>query len=183
MTRPAARRSAERIRALQAAIEELRRETGTGWIGQQDDVTGYLANLSGGSWPGTPDRVHGRLRPRLFGVDSAVLRLGDPDSQTVPGMTTTRATQAIGEVPVRDATLVFTARADRLTGIAGRVFPGLAVSTTPIISPEQAAATAAQLAGGTSNGAPRLVVLPSGAGVLAWEVVVVVTDRAAPGTP
>ncbi len=43
-----------RLTTLQRAIDRLRDETGTGWVGRQDDVTGYLSELSGGSWPGTP---------------------------------------------------------------------------------------------------------------------------------
>ena len=43
-----------RLTTLQKAIDRLRDETGTGWVGRQDDVTGYLSELSGGSWPGTP---------------------------------------------------------------------------------------------------------------------------------
>src|SRR4051794_16656140 len=31
-----------RISSLQDAIDRLRKETGTGWTGRQDDVTGYL---------------------------------------------------------------------------------------------------------------------------------------------
>ena len=127
--------------------------------------------------------------PDLFGLDSSTLRLDDPDTETVPGVTTTRATQALGEVPVLDSTLVFTGRGSsastdglRVTGIRGRVFPGLTVSTTPTLTPEQAAATAAQTASGTSTGTARLVVLPTGAGVLAWEVVVVADAPTGPAT-
>ena len=41
-----------RIGQLQTAIDRLRDETRTGWVGRQDDVTGYLGELSGGAWPG-----------------------------------------------------------------------------------------------------------------------------------
>ena len=59
-----------RLTTLQKAIDRLRDETGTGWIGRQDDVTGYLSELSGGSWPGTPtafmdDVRTGPVRRRL----------------------------------------------------------------------------------------------------------------------
>jgi hypothetical protein len=171
--------AAARIGALRDAIEELRSDTHTGWTGRQDDVTGFLAELTGGSWPGSPAEFVDQHGPALLGVDSTTLRLGDRDSESVPHVTTTRATQAVGEVPVLDAALVFTGRGspassddERVTGVRGRVFPGLSVGTTPTISAEQASTTAAEAAGGTADGAPRLVVLPTGTGVLAWEVVV-----------
>ncbi len=120
-----------RLTTLQKAIDRLRDETGTGWVGRQDDVTGYLSELSGGSWPGTPTAFMDDNGPDLFGVDSAVLRLGEPDTVTVPGIVTTKATQAVGDVPVLDASLVFVERDGRLTGVRGRVFPGLSVLTDP----------------------------------------------------
>ena len=169
-----------RIAALERGIDRLREETHTGWTGRQDDVTGFLGELSGGSWPGRPEAFMDEHGPVLFGVDSSTLRFDDPDTETVPGITTTRAFQALGEVPVLDSTLVFTGRGSsastddlRVTGVRGRVFPGLIVGTTPTLTAEQAAATAAEAAGGTSDGTARLVVLPTGAGVLAWEVAVV----------
>jgi hypothetical protein len=174
-----------RLRSLQEAVDRLRKQTRTGWVGRQDDVTGYLSELSGGSWPGTAAAFADAYGPALFGVDSSVLRLGEADTQTVPGVTTTTATQAVGDVPVLDARLVFTGRGSsaatddlRVTGVHGRVFPGLAVGTTPVITADQAAtaATEAAGAGSTSDGDARLVVLPTGAGVLAWEVVVLGAD-------
>ena len=120
-----------RLTTLQKAIDGLRDETGTGWVGRQDDVTGYLSELSGGSWPGTPTAFMDGYGPDLFGVDSSVLRLGEPDTVTVPGIVTTKATQAVGDVPVLDASLVFVERDGRVTGVRGRVFPGLTVSTGP----------------------------------------------------
>ena len=178
-----------RIASLQEAIDRLRKETHTGWTGRQDDVTGYLSEVTGGSRPGTPADFIDDYGPALFGVDSSVLRFGEPDSETVPNITTTKATQALGEVPVLDATLVFTGRGSsaatddlRVTGVRGRVYPGLTVSTTPTLTPEQAAATAAEQAGGTTDGTPRLVVLPTGPGVLAWEVVVLADASTGPAT-
>ena len=172
--------AAARIGALRDAVERLRADTRTGWTGRQDDVTGFLAELSGGSWPGSPAAFIDEHGPALFGVDSTTLRLGDADTETVPHVTTTRATQALGEVPVLDASLVVTGRGSpastddqRVTGVQGRVFPGLTVGTTPTISLEQATSTAAEAADGTTDGTARLVVVPTGTGVLAWEVVVV----------
>ena len=172
--------AAARIGALRDAVERLRSDTHTGWVGRQDDVTGFLAELSGGSWPGNPAAFIDEHGPALFGVDSATLRLEDPDTDTVPNVTTTRATQALGAVPVLDASLVLTGRGSpaatdeqRVTGVLGRVFPGLTVDTTPTITAEQATTIAAEASGGTTDGSARLVVLPSGSGALAWEVVVV----------
>jgi Zn-dependent metalloprotease len=172
--------AAARIGALRDAVEELRSTTHTGWVGRQDDVTGFLAELSGGSWPGSPAALIEEHGPALFGVDAATLRLGDSDTETVPNITTTRATQALGAVPVLDASLVFTGRgspantdAQRVTGVLGRVFPGLTVDTTPTISAEQATSIAAEASGGATDGTARLVVVPAGSGALAWEVVVV----------
>ena len=173
--------AAARIGALRDAVEGLRSDTHTGWVGRQDDVTGFLAELSGGSWHGQPGGVPRRARPGpVRRRTPPPLQLGDADTETVPNVTTTRATQALGGVPVLDASLVFTGRGSpastddqRVTGVLGRVFPGLTVDTTPTISAEQATTTAAEAAGGTTDGTARLVVLPNGTGVLAWEVVVV----------
>jgi Zn-dependent metalloprotease len=172
--------AAARIGALRDAVEGLRSATHTGWVGRQDDVTGFLAELSGGSWPGGPAAFIDEHGPALFGVDAATLRLGDSDTETVPNVTTTRATQALGAVPVLDASLVFTGRGSpantdeqRVTGVLGRVFPGLTVDTTPTINAEQATSIAAEASGGATDGTARLVVVPAGSGVLAWEVVVV----------
>ena len=170
-----------RLTTLQRAIDRLRDETGTGWVGRQDDVTGYLSELSGGSWPGTPTAFMDGYGPDLFGVDSSVLRLGEPDTVTVPGIVTTKATQAVGDVPVQDAAVVFVERDARVTGVRGRVFPGLTVSTTATVPADQARAIAEQAAGGAAQAPPSLVVMPRGAGVLAWLVpVAVLGDAAAP---
>jgi Peptidase propeptide and YPEB domain len=171
-----------RIGSLRDAIDRLRTDTRTGWTGRQDDVTGFLSELGGGSWAGTPTGFVDGYGPELLGVDTATLRFEDPDTETVPHVTTTRATQALGDVPVLDALLVFTGRGDaastdsqRVTGVRGRVFPGLTVSTTPTITVTDAASIAAEAAGGTTDGTGQLVVLPTGTGVLAWEVLVVGT--------
>jgi hypothetical protein len=161
-----------RIGSLQRAIDALRKETHTGWTGRQDDVTGYLSELTGGSWTGAPEAFMDDYGTALFGVDTSALRLGDPDSQTVPGIVTTKATQAVGDVPVLDASLVFVARDQRLTGVRGRVYPGLTVSTTATVPSAQARTIAEQAAGGTAQAPPSLVVMPTGTGVLAWHVTV-----------
>ena len=90
----------------------------------------------------------------------------------MPGIVTTKATQAVGDVPVLDASVVFVARDARLTGVRGRVFPGLTVSTAPTFPAEQARAVAEQASGGVAQEPPSLVVMPRDAGVLAWLVTV-----------
>src|SRR4051794_34966602 len=45
---------AGRLAALQHTIDHLRAVTGSGWVGHQDDVTGYLGELSGGRYAATP---------------------------------------------------------------------------------------------------------------------------------
>ncbi len=170
-----------RLATLQRAIDRLRDETGTGWVGRQDDVTGYLSELSGGSWEGSPTGFmdgHGR---DLFGVDSTVLRPGEPDAVTIPGIVTTKATQAVGDVPVVDASVVFVERDGRVTGVRGRVFPGLTVSTSATVPADQARVVAEQASAGTAQAEPSLVVLPRAAGVLAWLVPVATTGD--PTTP
>ncbi len=161
-----------RLASLQKAVDGLREETGTGWVGRQDDVTGYLSELSGGSWQGDPAAFMDDHGPDLFGLDSTVLQLGEPDTVTVPGIVTTKATQAVGDVPVLDASLVFVERDGRVTGVRGRVHPGLTVSTDPQLPADQARAIAEQAASGTAQAPPSLVVLPRGTGILAWLVTV-----------
>ncbi len=100
------------------------------------------------------------------------LRLGEPDTETVPNVTTTRATQALGAVPVLDASLVFTGRGSpastddqRVTGVRGRVFPGLTVDTTPTITARAGDDhRRARRPVGRPTAAARLVVLPTGTG-------------------
>ncbi len=173
---------AARISALKQAIDRLRDETGTGWVGRQDDVTGYLAELSGGSWGGAAPAFLDEYGVDLFGVDTAALRLGEPDDRTVPGTTSTRATQAIGDVPVHDARLTLLERNGRVSGAHGRVYPGLTVSTVPVLNAKKARRAAEQASGGTAQSPPSLVVLPRGLGVLAWRVSVAAVAETSPLT-
>ena len=56
-----------RLADLQRVIDQLRSSTGSGWVGRQDDVTGYLGELSGGRYaatPGSDAASHRRLVPR-----------------------------------------------------------------------------------------------------------------------
>src|SRR5215207_2058467 len=50
---------AGRLSGLQRVIDELRSSTGSGWVGRQDDVTGYLGELSGGRWAAGSPGVSG----------------------------------------------------------------------------------------------------------------------------
>ena len=163
---------ATRISALQEAIDELREETHTGWTGRQDDVTGYLSELSGGSWAGAPTDFMDSYGPALFGVGSSVLRLGEPDGRTVPGIVSTKATQVLGDVPVLDASVVFVERDSRVTGVRGRLYPALSVSIDPIVTATQAREIVELASSGIAQAPPSLVVMPRGAGVLAWLVTV-----------
>src|SRR3954454_3061368 len=61
-----------RLASLQKALDTLRQETGTGWVGRQDDVTGFLSELTGGAWPGTPPSFQGAHRPAPFRNDAFV---------------------------------------------------------------------------------------------------------------
>jgi hypothetical protein len=170
-----------RLADLQSAVDELRSETGSGWTGRQDDVTGYLADLSGGRYAPAdgadlPAVVtaffdsHGSL---LFGVGAAELSLGD--EETLPGtdLSSVRAQQAIDGVPVLDAQLVLSFTTDdsgtRLNAVRGRVFPGLSVTTEPAIGKARAERVVRRESGGSIAGTTTLVVLPDGGGTLAWQ--------------
>jgi Zn-dependent metalloprotease len=167
-----------RIAALQHAIDDLRKETGTGWIGRQDDATGYLAELRGGSRAGSPRQLMDDYGDALFGIGSRALRFAQPDAETVPGMVSVRARQVVGAVPVLDGSLAFTSRAaaasgvEKVTEVRGRVFPGLSVATDPRLSRDEAVAIAEEASSGRHEGPPSLVVVPTGTGTLAWEVTV-----------
>ena len=167
----------DRLAALQRAITQLREETGTGWVGRQDDVTGYLAELSGGSRTGTPRQFMDEYGDDLFGVGSSALSLGEPDTTTLPDVSIVRAEQVIGAVPVLDASLVFASTAgasqERLTAVRGRVFPNLSVDTTPQVGRRAATRIAEEASGGSVQKDPELVVMPTGAGRLAWQLTVV----------
>ena len=61
----------------------------------------------------------------------------------------------------------------RVTGVRGRVFPGLTVLDRPDRSrPDRRDASPSRPSGGTAQTPPSLVVMPRGAGVLAWLVTV-----------
>ncbi|MCW2796579.1 M4 family metallopeptidase [Nocardioides sp.] len=171
-----------RLADLQASIDDLRDSTGSGWVGRQDDLTGYLSELSGGRYFGpqgasAPDVIASFLDQygsSLFGVGSGDIDLGAATAATEAGSATIRGTQEISGVPVLDGVLTFTIGAaedePRLSAARGRVFPGLAVDTDPRVSQDRARRIAANLSGGSVQRDPRLVVLPGGEGQLTWEV-------------
>lgn len=175
----------DRLASLQKAIDDLRESTKSGWVGRQDDVTGYLADLSGGRFLTEPgddaDAVITGLMDsygqELFGVGMTDLLLGDEGASTVTGSSTIRATQQLEGVPVLDGALVFSiGEADtepRVNAVRGRVFSGLSTSTTPAFPAGRASRAAQRLSGGAAQGEPLLVVLPGGEGTLAWQVTIV----------
>lgn len=178
--------SQQQLAALRAGLDDLRAETGTGWRGRQDDVTGFLTELSGGSYAGPDPSADGPAvarslleehGPALFGIGPGSLLLGEESAPTVAGVSTVRAQQVVGAVPVLDAGLVVTLTqvdgAPRVTAVRGRVFPDLTTSTRPAIPARLAARTARRAAGGggaTTSTRPELVVLPTDGGRLAWQV-------------
>ena len=175
----------ERVDALTETVNRLRRETQSGWVGRQDDRTGYLAELSGGRFAGSggdPEQVATELvdevGPDLFGIsgDGIAWVSSEPSGR---GAVALRGEQRAGGLEVLDGALVATV-ADasgqpRVTGLRGLVFPGLEeVETAPAIPAERAATLAARAGQGVSQGEPRLIVVPLGeSGALAWEVTVV----------
>ncbi|MCW2796580.1 MAG: Zn-dependent metalloprotease [Nocardioides sp.] len=174
-----------RLGQLRAALDDLRSSTGSGWTGRQDDVTGYLADLSGGRYfaeggADAPTVVRSLMDvygDALFGIGAGQLALADMVPGVGAGSGTIRATQELDGVPVLDGVLVFTlgdTETDpRVTAARGRVFGDLEVSTSPTLGAGNAARAAERLSGGGAQGRPTLVVLPDGGGDLAWEVTVV----------
>ena len=161
----------ERLRALTAAVDRLRTETRTGWIGLQDDQTGFLAELTGGSYAGDGrDPARGLLESYaldLFGVpaDQLEVRAGAEAADIL---------QQLDGVPVAAGRLVASLSGEpaKVRVVRGRVFPGLDVDTEPRIRREAARRIAGRESRGTVD-AVELIVLPTPApGVLAWDVLV-----------
>lgn len=172
-----------RVDTLSGALARLRASTGSGWIGRQDDATGYLGELRGGRFevPGAEPAVavEGFMTafgPDLFGIGAPDLALAPPDAPDRSGTVAIRATQRVGEVPVLDGSLVASVgvgtTGPAVTLVQGRVFPGLAADPTPVLSAAEASAVAAAASGGEPGGEPRLVIVPQGTGAPAWEVLV-----------
>jgi Zn-dependent metalloprotease len=173
-----------RLTALRAALDDLRASTGSGWTGRQDDLTGYLTDLSGGRYfadagadaPTVIRALMDEYGPDLFGIGSDQLTLADAVAGVAEASATVRATQQLQGVPVLDGVLVFSvgeAGTDpRVTAVRGRVFPDLQADTTPTIGAGKAVKVAERLSGGGAQGTPRLVVLPDGGGDLAWEITI-----------
>ncbi len=173
-----------RLAALQRGINKLRSGTRSGWVGRQDDVTGYLGELSGGRYaPETADATDptetagaflDEYAEDLFGVPADGVVVPTEGETDASGSLVLRATQQIAGVPVLDGGLVMTIGGDdeqaRLNAVRGQVFPDLDVVTDPRITPRIAKREAVRLSNGQVRGAPRLVVLPREAGLLAWEV-------------
>jgi len=175
-----------RLASLQRTIDELRSSTGSGWVGRQDDVTGFLGELSGGRFAAdagadaaaTVTAFLDAYAHDLLGVEPDQIMLSEEVQEAVPGAATSeqtlKATQTLSGVPVLDASLTLAVGGDeaqaRLNAVRGRVFPGLDVATDPAVSKPRARRLVKRLTHGQIVQAPRLVVMPRQAGVLAWEV-------------
>jgi Zn-dependent metalloprotease len=175
-----------RVSDLAGALTRLRTATKTGWVGRQDDQTGFLAELSGGTYTSAPEAspqsqaqaFMAAYGPALFGVDASAVSFEQTDGPLQGDGSATvavRGGQFVQSVPVRDASLLVTVGtsggSNRVKTVAGRVFPGLAVPSDAAVPSSDAEATAVTLSGGSVSGTSTLVVLPQGAaGVLAWEV-------------
>ncbi|MBF4769252.1 M4 family metallopeptidase [Nocardioides agariphilus] len=185
-----------RLADLQRGIDKLRASTGSGWVGRQDDLTGYLGELSGGRYsPADPaDATDARETAAAFLAEYAEDLFGVPaDAVVVPsereidasGSIVLRAPQEIAGVPVLDGGLVMTLGGDeeqaRLNIVRGRVYPGLDVLTDPRVPPRLAEREAVRLSNGQVKGTPRLVVLPRETGMLAWEVNVFAAGKSGAG--
>ena len=143
--------------------------------------------------PATPPTSWTTTARDLFGVDSATLQLEEPDTETVPHVITTTAHPGArrGPRPRRLAGLHRPRQPPRAPTTSGS--PASAAGSSPGSSsaPPRPCPRAGRghrrrrPSGGTAEGTPRLVVLPTGTGVLAWEVVVVASDagRTAPRRP
>ena len=173
---------AGRLSDLQRVIDQLRSSTGSGWVGRQDDVTGYLGELSGGRYAAGAGADAGEtatvfletFAQDLFGVPAEQVVLAEDGETDAAGATVLDAAQEIAGVPVLDGGLVMTVGGDeaqaRLNSVRGRVFPGLDLSTDPRLTPSLAKRIVEQLTKGEVVDPARLVVLPTGAGKLAWEL-------------
>ena len=178
---------AARVEQLTGAIEQLREDTGSGWVGRQDDVTGYLAQLSGGAYRGGDNEADGaaadvaaaflsEYAQSLFGVAGDALELPDDVEPDAAGFAVLRTQQVVDEVPVVDGVLNVTVSdaegEPRVSALLGHVFPGLDVDTEPRLSAAQARRAAARAARGDVLTEPELTVLPVGAGQLCWMMTV-----------
>lgn len=172
------------LATLQRALDALRAATASGWTGRQDDLTGYLADLSGGQYTASTgdgaaaiiESFLGDFGLDLFGIGYADLTVGEHSGADITGTAAVRADQVLDGVPVLDGQLVFTLAdpetAPRLVAVRGRVFADLNTSTDPSVMPRAASRTAETLSGGERASSPTLVVMPVGLGKLAWEVVI-----------
>ena len=186
----------QRVSSLTAAVERLRAETSSGWVARQDDVTGYVAQLRGGSYGGSgaapEDQAADFLDAygtELFGVTSQDIRFSEDAPADAAGMVVLRGEQHVGDVPVLDAVLTVAvspvASEQRVTLINGRVFAGVDAATEPRIRPRAAARAAVRstrlatsgVDGGprvTVQGEPELVVVATAeTAVLTWRVTIV----------
>ena len=144
--------ASDRRAALEAALDELRASTGSGWVGRQDDVTGYLGELSGGRYApegggdalAVSEALLAEWGERLLGVGADELSLAEPSNPTIAGVVTVRAEQQASGYPVVDGSLVLSLTAPaggeaRVNAVRGRVFPGLQPPGEPVVTARRAA--------------------------------------------
>ena len=154
--------------------------------GRRDRLPGRA--LRAAAWPGDADGVHRRVRRRtLFGVDSGDAAVRRPRHRDRPAASPPpRPPRRSATVPVLDASPGLhrprrSAQHRRPAGHRrpGRVFPGLDRRHHPDRSrPSRRRRSPPRPPAARPTARPRLVVLPTGTGVLAWEVVVVGADAA-----
>jgi Zn-dependent metalloprotease len=122
------------------------------------------------------DRGLAALSARGFARETLRLRGADRDDLA----THVRLAQTHRGVPVFGGQLVaHLAPAGTLTSVSGRYYRGLTTTVTPRVPAATAVARARRGLGGAAAPSARLVVLPTGRGVLAWLVTIKVDDGSA----
>lgn len=174
----------ERLAGLTTDVTRLRTSTRSGWTGRQDDVTGHLSELGGGTYAAgdgagtTPTEVITTFLDEygegLFGVADDDLR---PQADTTPlgDLEVVRTDQVHQGIPVVDGRLLFSVDPDQgsLRAVRGRSFGDLDVAPTPgLTAAEAIRAAEGGLAVGRVTGRPVLRIVPEGAGVLTWRLTV-----------
>ena len=147
--------AAQRVTDLTDAIADLRDATSSGWVGRQDDITGYLGELSGGRYRPADGGAEAAAITGLmdeYGADAVRRGRRRPDARAthrprpIADVVSVRANQELAGVPVVDGELVFSLEvtdADtRVNAVRGRVFPALSPVTAPTVGAKAAAQTA-----------------------------------------
>jgi len=184
-------RARQRSTDLGNAIAELRDATNSNWTGRQDDVSGYLTELSGGQFTvddssvpqAARDLLRAYARP-LFGVNARDLKIGAVQQTAGLPVAALRVGQLHHGVPVRDGELSLSAKSAKeaatITSVRGRTFPGLTVGVRPKLSVDAAKQVILDAAPNATMGDGQLLVVPTGQGLLAWQIA---TSGADPNDP